>query len=95
MYEFEGFEYEFSKIYKRLLRLELLIKYKIINSVLLINKDSTMTVFKKFFNNEHIYKHYKNETKDKNYFLEIRDNKSFIDAIKFEKIIKLCLISYI
>lgn len=95
MYEFENFEYEFSKIYKRLLRLELLIKYKIINSVLLVHKNNTMTIFKKFFSNEYIYNFYKNDSKKKNYFLEIRDNKSIIDAIKFEKIINMLTLRHL
>lgn len=95
MHEYENFEYEFSKIYKRLLRLELLMKHKIINSVLLVYKDNTMVIFKKFFNNELIYKHYKNESQAKNYFIEIRDNKSIIDAIKFEKIINMLTLRHL
>lgn len=47
MYDFEKFEYEFSKIYRRLLRLELLIKQKIINTVLTVYPMNTMTTFKK------------------------------------------------
>lgn len=95
MHEFESFEYEFSKIYKRLLRLELLIKYKIINSVLTVYKDNTITVFQKFFNNENIYKSYKSEARNRNYFLEIRDNKSFIDAIKFEQLINMLTLRHL
>lgn len=87
MYDFEKFEYEFSKIYRRLLRLELLIKQKIINTVLTVYPMNTMTTFKKFFNNDKIYRSYKSDITGKNQFLEIRDNKTFVDAVKFEQII--------
>ncbi len=63
MHEYEEFEYEFSKIYKRLLRLELLIKEKIIRYSLEAYNTDVMQVFKKFFNNEKIYSKYYNETK--------------------------------
>lgn len=95
MCEFENFEYEFSKIYKRLLRLELLIKHKIINSALTVYKDNAMTIFAKFFNNQKIYNYYKNDSKNRNYFIEIRDNKSFIDAIKFERIINMLTLRHL
>jgi len=95
MYEFENFEYEFSKIYKRLLRLELLIKHKIINNVLIVYKDNAMTVFKKFFNNEYIYKSYKNESKDRNYFIKIRDNKSLNNVIKFQQIMNMLTLRHL
>lgn len=65
MHEYEEFEYEFSKIYKRLLRLELLIKEKIIRYSLEAYNTDVMQVFKKFFNNEKIYSKYYNETKKK------------------------------
>ncbi len=49
MYEFEEFEYEFSKIYKRLLRLELLLKKKIKECTLSAYGDDVMEKFEKFF----------------------------------------------
>jgi len=51
MYDFEVFEYEFSKIYKRLLRLELLIKIKIKECCLKEYGEDVMDKFSNFFNN--------------------------------------------
>ena len=68
MYEFEQYEYEFSKIYKRMLRLELLIKHKIINLSTRVYQNEVMEKYNKFFNNSYIYNKYCSDTKRENYF---------------------------
>lgn len=95
MYEFEEFEYEFSKIYKRLLRLELLIKTKIIGTSLAVYKDDVMLKFSKFFNNEKIYGKYWNEAKSKNSFLAFRDERSMPNSLKFSSIIKILTLRHL
>ena len=65
MYEFEQYEYEFSKIYKRMLRLELLIKHKIINLSTKVYQNDVIEKYKKFFNNAHIYNKYCSDKKMK------------------------------
>lgn len=95
MYEFEKYEYEFSKIYKRLLRLEMLMKHKLINSALSVYKDDVMVVFSKFFNNRHICDTYTAKKKKENYFLKIRDNKSLMPMLKFEKIINMLTLRHV
>ena len=94
MYEFEKYEYEFSKIYKRMLRLELLIKHKIINLSTKVYKNDVMNVFSKFFNNAYIYNKYCSDTKKENYFLAIRDSKSIDDVVKFERIINMLMLRH-
>jgi hypothetical protein len=94
MYEFEKYEYEFSKIYKRMLRLELLIKHKIINLSTKVYKNDVMNVFSKFFNNAHIYNKYCSDTKKENYFLAIRDSKSIDNIVKFERIINMLMLRH-
>ena len=95
MYEFEKYEYEFSKIYKRLLRLELLIKHKIINLSVDYYKDEVMYVFSKFFNNKYINSKYCNDTRKENYFISIRDSKNIPPIIKFEKIINMLMLRHL
>lgn len=95
MYEFESYEYEFSKIYKRLLRLELLMKYKLINCVLAVYKNDTMNIFSKFFNNKYIYEAYSTKKTKENNFLKIRDNKSIDTMLKFEKIINMLTLRHV
>lgn len=95
MYEFEEFEYEFSKIYKRLLRLELLLKKKIKECTLSAYGDDVMEKFEKFFNNSKIYNKYKNDSDNRNYFLSIRDNKDIPNAVKFTLIINLLTLRHL
>ena len=94
MYEFEKYEYEFSKIYKRMLRLELLIKHKIINLSINIYKDDVMKIYNKFFNNSYIIKKYCSDKKQENYFLTIRDSKSIPNIIKFERLINMLMLRH-
>lgn len=95
MYEFEEYEYEFSKIYKRLLRLELLMKYRIINLSLYVYKDEVMNIFSKFFNNKYIYEAYSTKKTKENNFIKIRDNKSIMPMLKFEKIINMLTLRHV
>ena len=95
MYEFEEFEYEFSKIYKRLLRLELLLKKKIKECSLSAYGDDVMDKFVKFFSNAKIYNKYKNDSENKNYFLTIRDNKDIPNAVKFTSIINILTLRHL
>ena len=95
MKQYEEFEYEFSKIYRRLLRLELLIKIKIIQCSLSVFKDDVMSIYQSFFNNKRIYDKYWNEQKNKNIFLSIKDNKDLIDTIKFSSIIKILTLRHL
>ncbi|MBO6088291.1 hypothetical protein J6P92_08120 [bacterium] len=95
MYEFEEFEYEFSKIYKRLLRLELLLKKKIIKCSLSVYGDDVMEKFEKFFDNSKIYNKYKNDSDNRNYFLNIRDSRDIPNAIKFTNIINILTLRHL
>lgn len=94
MYEFEKYEYEFSKIYKRMLRLELLIKHKIINLSTKVYQNEVMDKYSKFFNNSYIYSKYCSDTKKENYFLAIRDSKSIENVVKFERIINMLMLRH-
>lgn len=95
MYDFEEFEYEFSKIYKRLLRLELLMKKKIIECSLAVYGDDVIDKFPKFFNNAKIYNKYKNDSNNKNYFLNIYHNKEIPNAVKFINIINILTLRHL
>lgn len=95
MYDFEEFEYEFSKIYKRLLRLELLLKKKIKDCALSAYGDNVMEKFNKFFHNPKIYEKYKNDTENKNYFVAIRDNKDIPNSLKFTHIINILTLRHL
>lgn len=94
MYEFEQYEYEFSKIYKRMLRLELLIKHKIINLSTRVYQNDVMEKYKKFFNNAYIYNKYCSDKRNENYFLAIRDSKSIDNVVKFERIINMLMLRH-
>lgn len=95
MYEFEEFEYEFSKIYKRLLRLELLLKKKIKDCSLSAYGNDVMKQFNKFFYNSKIYNKYKNDYDNKNYFINIRDDKELPNALKFINIINILTLRHL
>lgn len=95
IYEFENFEYEFSKIYKRLLRLELLLKKKIKECALSAYGDDVMDKFEKFFNNSRIYNKYKHDSDNKNYFLSIRDSKDLPSALKFTSLINILTLRHL
>lgn len=85
MYEFEEFEYEFSKIYKRLLRLELLLKKKIKECALSTYGDEVMEKFEKFFNNPKIYSKYKNDSENRNsiFFYKQKELNRYISLFIF------------
>jgi len=80
------YEIEFSKIYKRLMALEIIIKNKAINSIISVHGDDCLNQFLNFFNGKEIKKHYSN----------IKENKidkilkyTLSDREKFKKLIKL------
>ncbi len=95
MYEFEEFEYEFSKIYKRLLRLELLLKKKIKECSLAVYGDDVMEKFSKFFHNPKIYNKYKNDYDNRNYFINIRNDKELPNSLKFINIINILTLRHL
>lgn len=91
---YENFEYEFSKIYKRLLRLELLLKWKIIDCVTLIYRNNSISTFSKFFSNKKIIEKYYND-KGVNSFLSIINDESLPEAARFINIIPILHLRHI
>lgn len=95
MYDFEEFEYEFSKIYKRLLRLELLMKKKIKDYSLSLYGNEVMDKFEKFFSNPKIYDKYTNHSDNKNHFLLIKNNNDIPNALKFIMIVDMLTLRHL
>lgn len=87
MQYYESFELEFSKIYKRLLRLELQIKHKICDSVLSYTTTNLFQEFNQFLWNPKIYEQYRN-SKGNNQFIEIRDG-IIPEKDKFVKLVNI------
>ncbi|EKE03145.1 MAG: hypothetical protein ACD_20C00243G0001 [uncultured bacterium] len=77
--ELKQFEIEFSKMYKRIMVLETVIKAKIKNSVINTHKDRSFEQFHDFFNKDKLIKDF--NTPSGNPFLAILNDKD-IDPIK-------------
>lgn len=94
MQYYEKFEYEFSKIYKRLLRLELLLKWKMIDCVTLVYRNNAISAFSKFFSNEKIINKYFND-KGANTFMSILNDESLPESARFINIIPILHLRHI
>ena len=77
-----------------MLRLELLIKHKIINLSTKVYKDDVINVYSKFFNNAYIIRKYCSDKKQENYFLAIRDSRSIENIVKFERLINMLMLRH-
>ena len=92
IYMIEKYYFEFSKIYGRIMRLELQMKKKVISSVISYYKEDVINVFNKFFNNKDRLQRYKN--KSGNSFLAILKNPQIKkDSIKFIRLVNIMYLS--
>ena len=88
----EKYFQEFSDIYCRLMRLEILMKKKLISSLLGYYKEDVIKQFDKFFYNKTRMKRYENKTG--NGFLSILKNPQITkDSKKFIKLINIMYLS--
>lgn len=88
----EKYYFEFSKIYGRIMRLELQMKKKLIASVLSYYSEDVLDVFSKFFNNKDRLQRYKH--KSGNAFLAIIKNPQIKkNSIKFTKLVNIMYLS--
>lgn len=91
MVDVDKYYFEFSKIYGRLMRLEMQIKQMLISSVLSYYKDDVIDVFEKFFYNKNRIARYNN--KKGNTFLAILKNPQITKGS--QKFIRLVNIMYL
>ena len=88
----EKYYFEFSKIYGRLMRLEMQIKQRLISSVLAYYKDDVIKTFEKFFYNKDRLSRYNHKTG--NSFLAILKNPQITkESQKFIKLINIMFLS--
>lgn len=88
----EKYYFEFSKIYGRIMRLELQMKKKLIASVLNFYKEDVIDVFSKFFSNKERLQRYKH--KSGNSFLAIIKNPQIKkNSVKFIKLVNIMYLS--
>lgn len=88
----EKYYFEFSKVYCRLMRLEMQLKKMLISSVLNYYKDDVINVFQKFFNNKDRLSRYSH--KNGNSFLAILKNPQITtDSQKFIRLVNIMYLS--
>ena len=88
----EKYFQEFSNIYCRLMRLEILMKKKLISSLLSYYKEDIIKEFNKFFYNKIRLQRYDNKTG--NAFLSVLKNPQIIkDSKKFIKLVNIMYLS--
>lgn len=88
----EKYYFEFSKVYCRLMRLEMQIKRMLISSVLAYYKDDVINVFNKFFYNKDRLSRYNHKTG--NSFLAILKNPQITKGSqKFIKLVNIMFLS--
>lgn len=88
----EKYYFEFSKIYGRLMRLEMQMKRMLISSVLAYYKDDVINIFEKFFYNKDRLKRYNH--KNGNSFLAILKNPQISkDSQKFIRLVNIMFLS--
>jgi hypothetical protein len=93
MNKYKDYLIEFSKIYKRLMELEICLKYKIYDSIITTYPDTFYEIFKPFFYTENIYKKYYNYKKKSNDLLEILNNSNFSEQEKLKESLNLLYLS--
>lgn len=87
----EKYYFEFSKIYCRLMRLEMVMKQKLISSVLSYYKDDAINTFRRFFCNKDRLERY--NRKSGNAILAILNNPQLRNDKKFINVINLFYLS--
>lgn len=88
----DKYYFEFSKIYGRLMRLEMQMKKMLISSVLAYYKEDVIKVFEKFFYNKERLARYNNKTG--NSFLAILKNPQISkDSQKFIRLVNIMFLS--
>ncbi len=88
----EKYYFEFSKIYSRLMRLEMQIKQRVIDSVIPCYKENVLLEFKKFFENKNRLERYNN--KNGNSFRAIIKNPQITTSTqKFTRLINIMYLS--
>lgn len=88
----EKYYFEFSKLYCRLMRLEMQMKKKLISSVVGYYKDNIITTFEKFFYNKERLSRYNHKTG--NSFLAILKNPQITkESQKFIKLVNIMYLS--
>lgn len=85
------YRYEFSKIYTRLMNLELLMKSKVISSMLPFYKEQIINLLYKFFTEKHRLERYNN--KNGNIILSILRNNQTLAVNKFKYLINILYLS--
>ena len=83
--------FEFSKLYGRMMRLEILMKHSLINSVISYYNDDSLKIFNKFFYNKKRQERYQNNKG--NSFLAILKNPQLIDRQKFIQLVNIMYFS--
>lgn len=87
----EKYYFEFSKTYCRLMRLELLIKNKLISSLLAYYKEDIIDIFKRFFYNKDRLNRYNYSSG--NAFLAILNNPQLKSSQKFKHLVSKMYLS--
>ncbi len=88
----DKYYFEFSKIYGRLMRLEMLMKQMLISSILAYYKDDVINIFERFFYNKERLAKYNNPTG--NSFLAILKNPQISKGSqKFIRLVNIMFLS--
>ncbi len=87
----DKYYFEFTKLYGRLMRLELRIKQQLIKSLLPVYKENILNTFNKFFTNKNRLERY--QTTTGNIILSILKNPQITDINKFKKLINKLYLS--
>ena len=83
--------FEFSKLYSRMMRLEILMKHSLVSSVVAYYKENSFKVFNKFFYNKKRQERYQNNKG--NSFLAILKNPQLTDIQKFTQLVNIMYFS--
>ena len=87
----DKYYFEFSKLYGRMMRLEILMKRLLISSVIAYYKDDVLNQFHKFFYNKKRHERY--QTNKGNSFIAILKNSQLTDIQKFTQLVNIMYFS--
>ena len=90
----ENYEREFTELFRRLMRLEIILRERLLFSAEKIYGDKTYEIFKEFFINPYIYERYDAKNSG-NKILKIIKNKHFKKNTKFVKLIYSLYLSHL
>lgn len=93
MNKYKDYLVEFSNIYKRLMELEICLKYKIFHSIITNYPDNCYELFKPFFIKEKTSKKYYDYKKKVNELIEIYKNTTFTEQDKLKESLDLLYLS--